>query len=259
MSSKRRIALPANPTNAEIAKVVNIILSWMQFNSPFIASPLGDANPGGEANFLRQGMTAFANGSDWDPGLSKGFYWYDTTNAKWQKHYSSLDLMQRGLFNQTATVTHTGVVTAQSLAGAGAGTRTLPANFFGRTGKALYVRLGGHITTDAAPGTGTITVKLGSTTYVTVAGFTLDASMTNRIWTLEGLITCRTTGATGTVNGSFVWVVYPTNATVHIENMVVTSAVTIDTTASQAVDVVWSANDAGTVMNCTDFSLWEIF
>jgi hypothetical protein len=51
------------------------------------------------------------------------------------------------------------------------------------------------------------------------------------------------TGATGNLNA---------------ESLAGTAAVTIDTTAAQTFDVIWTATDAGTTITCTCFRLWEV-
>jgi len=168
--------------------------------------------------------------------------------------------IDRCLFSQYATVTHTGAVTGQSLASATArGTRTMPANFF-KPGKVLKFRLCGRYTTDVVPGTATIEVKLGSTSFRIASGFALDASSTNQPWAIEGEIVCQTTGATGTVEGVTWWMHGVTGAIANMdmEPMAGTGAVTLDTTASQAFDVLWTASGAGTVFSCSCFRLWEV-
>lgn len=169
--------------------------------------------------------------------------------------------MQKCICSGYAVVTQTGAVTAQSLITATLrGTKTIPANFF-KQGKVLKYRLCGRYTTDAAPGTYSIDVKLGSTVFRTTgAGIALDNSVTNGGWILEGEITCLTTGATGTVEGVTFFQHELTGATANFDAdpMTGTGAVTIDTTASQAFDVLWTASDAGTSITCTCFRLWEV-
>jgi hypothetical protein len=167
-----------------------------------------------------------------------------------------------GVYNGTATRTQSGIVTNATLVpSSGVGSVTLPANFFSQVGKQLHVRLCGDYTTDAAPGSATITLKFGSTTYATTGSFTLDGSATNKVWWWEGYITCRSTGATGTISGNFAWIHSENNATasLHSQDAVVTSPVTIDTTTSQVLDVQLTTTDAGTSFSCTCFTLWENF
>lgn len=180
------------------------------------------------------------------------------------KHYTYANgiggWLDKCIFSQYATVSQAGIVTDQSLASATArGTRTLPANFF-KLGKVLRFRLCGRYTTDAAAGNGTIQIKLGSTVFRTTGSFALDNSATALPWEIEGEIVCQSTGATGTVEGVAVWKHMISGATSNYdaENLGGTAAVTIDTTASQAFDVIWTATDAGTTLTCSCFRLWEV-
>lgn len=168
--------------------------------------------------------------------------------------------LDKCIFSQYASVTQSGIVTDQSLASATArGTRTLPANFF-KAGKVLKFRLCGRYTTDAAAGNATIQIKLGTTVFRTSGSFALDNSVTNLPWELEGEIICLTTGASGTVEGISLWKHMITGATGNYdaEALAGTTSVTLDTTASQTFDVVWTADDAGTAITCTCFRLWEV-
>lgn len=168
--------------------------------------------------------------------------------------------LDKCIFSQYASVTQSGIVTDQSLASATArGTRTLPANFF-KAGKVLKFRLCGRYTTDAAAGNATIQIKLGTTVFRTSGSFALDNSVTNLPWELEGEITCLTTGASGTVEGISLWKHMITGATGNYdaEALAGTTSVTLNTTASQTFDVVWTADDAGTAITCTCFRLWEV-
>lgn len=166
----------------------------------------------------------------------------------------------KGIFSHYAAVTHTGIVTSQSLASATAkGTRTLPANFF-KPGKVLKYRLCGVYTTDASPGNATIIIKLGSTTFRTTGSFALDNSVTNGWWELSGTIVCYTDGGTGTVNGQTDWKHEITaTSSLNSRGMTSTTAVTIDTTVSQTFDVEWTSTDAGTAVTCSCFALEEIY
>ena len=181
------------------------------------------------------------------------------------KHYTYANgiggWVDKCIFSQYATVTQSGVVTSQSLASATArGTRTLPANFF-KVGKVIKFRLCGVYTTDVAAGNATVAITIGGTTIRTTGSFALDASITNGYWTLDGEFTCYSTGGSGTVSGQTVWMHRQAGVggqPAHMQEMTTTGAVTLDTTASGAFDVVWTADDAGTAITCTCFRLWEV-
>lgn len=171
--------------------------------------------------------------------------------------------VERCIFNHYAYVTRAGVVTDQSLASATAkGTRVLPANFF-KLGKSLRYRLAGVYTTDAASGNATIQIKLGSTVFRTTGSFALDNSVTNGLWILEGSVTCQAVGAgtIGKLAGVAAWEHQETagaGTPLHAQEMTTVAAVDIDTTISQTFDVIWTADDAGTSIQCGTFQLWEL-
>jgi hypothetical protein len=169
--------------------------------------------------------------------------------------------MRRTLFSAYADVTHTGAVTSQSLRSATAkGTATLPANWW-KQGKRLHYRLSGVHTTDASPGNVTVTIKLGSTTFRTTGSFAPTSSASDAFWRLEGEIVCQSTGATGSVQGcgAFEHVDSAgTNSPLDAQSFTSASAVTIDTTASMDFDVEWTADDSGTSITCTCFTLEEV-
>ena len=74
-----------------------------------------------------------------------------------------------------------------------------------RPGKKLKIRLFGQITTGLTPGNGSFNVYYGSgadatgVLLMTGAPVALTASQTNVAWMAEVIVTCRTTGSTGTL------------------------------------------------------------
>lgn len=168
----------------------------------------------------------------------------------------------RGFFNMRSTKTITGVATAQSLANdtGATGSRTMRPKFL-KAGTVLRFYLSGIYTTDASSGTAVLTLKLGSTTISTTGAFGLDSNVNSGIWRIFGQLTCRSDGATGTVVGQTGWEHDAENALEvwHHQNMIAVTPVTIDTTKELAVDVLWTASDAGTSITCTGFSLERVF
>lgn len=131
----------------------------------------------------------------------------------------------QGTKNTTATVLGTAV---------GAGL-ALPANFF-VVGRTARLKVYGTATTTAtSPASLTFLCKLGTTTVATTAALTPGSAATNVGWSAEVLITCRTTGTTGTVMAQgrveLLLTFTPT-----VLGMPSTAAATLDTTASQALD-----------------------
>ena len=81
----------------------------------------------------------------------------------------------------------------------------LGGQYFVRVGKKMRIRLFGQITTGITPGNGSFKVYYGTgadangVVLMTGAPIALTASQTNLSWTCEIIITCRTTGSTGTL------------------------------------------------------------
>lgn len=152
------------------------------------------------------------------------------------------------LFTQTADASVTNTLTETSIVGAGVGYGlTLPANFW-VAGKTIRVTMSGVYSTVAVTGdTVTIKIKYGSTVLTSKATSSLLTGATNLFWSAEVLVTCRTVGATGTVQVSG-GVIYQVAGSATVEdalnNGVATT--TLDTTASGLFDVTvtHSAADA---------------
>jgi hypothetical protein len=84
----------------------------------------------------------------------------------------------------------------------------LTSQFFNKAGRKLRIRAFGKITTAATPGNGQIGILFGTgadnngVNVVQSAAFALIASQTNLSWNAEIYISCRSTGATGTLFGT---------------------------------------------------------
>lgn len=150
------------------------------------------------------------------------------------------------LFASTASVTVANSASTTTLLGAGVGSLTLPANFF-TVGKTLRIRAKGIWGDDAAaPGLVQSFIVVGSTIVtssqgdLTTGGIT---NVTNGTWILDVDVTCRSTGASGTVVavGQFMLA----NTVAGLGQQIVlhfngSTPVTLDTTAAQVVDVRWN-------------------
>ena len=104
--------------------------------------------------------------------------------------------------------------------------------------------------TKASPvGQITLNVKLGSTTIIQHTPTPATSQGNTKNFWVYADITCRTTGATGTVMGQAEFR-YPTNFLTDGE----TATDTIDTTASQAVDVTvtWATADVSNTITGTN-------
>lgn len=150
------------------------------------------------------------------------------------------------LFTQTADKTVTNTVAETSIVGTGVGSLTLPANFF-TVGRTIRLRIGGIYSTPAiATPSVVVKVKYGSTVIATKTTTSLLSGASALEFDGEILITCRSTGATGTVmcHGDIEYAtgVAGTIAVDPLNNGGATT--TIDTTASSLLDVTvtWDTN-----------------
>lgn len=178
---------------------------------------------------------------------NEGDMWADSTQKAMIQFADGIkQVMSNVLFTQTASQTVTNTVTETTIIGTGVGTLTLPANFF-VAGKTIRMRIGGIYTTPlAAVPSLLIKVKYGTTIIATVTTTSLLSGATNLEFDGEILITCRTTGATGTVmtHGD---IEYATGVagTISVDPLNNAGATTtIDTTASSALNVTiqWDTN-----------------
>lgn len=113
-------------------------------------------------------------------------------------------------------------------------------------GRAIVVTAGGVYSTQVAPVTLRLKVKIGSVVVLDTGAQLPAGSLANRGWMLWGLITCRTTGASGTVFGQGVWNGATTALAAVQWDLENTTTSTIDTTADQTLDFTaqWAAGVA---------------
>lgn len=162
------------------------------------------------------------------------------------------------LFTQTASATVT-TNAETTLIGAGAGSLTIPAGWFSVAGSRMDICASGLITTGAVPGTVRIRLKFGSTVITDTGAVTPLVSVTNGVYDTCVRLTARTVGASGTVMASNI---FPyTGATLTpgetvFANPTPGTAVTVDTTATQVVDmtVLWSLAATNSITQ-TNFSM----
>lgn len=181
-----------------------------------------------------------------------GDLWTDTTQKTFTAFQDGMKQTLSGtIFTQTADKTVTNTTTETTIVGTGVGTLTLPANFF-VIGKTISVKMSGVYSTVAVTGdTVTIKVKYGSTVLASKATTALVTGGTNLYWESNVLVTCRTTGATGTVQVSG-GVVYQIAGSAIVEDELNNgvAVTTLDTTASALFDVTvthGTANASNTV------------
>lgn len=162
------------------------------------------------------------------------------------------------LFTSTATQTIAATVSETTIIGSGSGTLTIPASYF-TVGKTVRFHVRGLYSTPAlSVGNIGIKIKLGGTVLNTTATATaLLVNTTNAGFEGTAIITCRATGASGSV-ALMAGVEYSLGANIAAAFLPInngTSTTTIDTTVSQTFDctVTWSNNTAGnsiSSLNC---------
>lgn len=176
----------------------------------------------------RLGLTAASSTT------TEGDLWNDSTQKSLTTYVDGLNQKISGcFFASTASKTFSNTTDQTSLIGTGVGTTTLPANFL-VAGKTIRVIVRGHYGIDTLANL-TVRVKFGSTVLCSTAAIGAYPGLSNALFTAVADITCRTTGGSGTVFSQ--GVVTGFDGTSDIFGMVSTSTVTIDTTATQAIDV----------------------
>ena len=174
---------------------------------------------------------------------------YDGTNMQYQSPQAN---PPAPIFTQTQTVTVANTVTETSLVGTGVGSVTLPANFF-TTGKTINLHLWGiHSTVSNA--NLTVNLKLSGVTVATT-GTVTGGNGTNSIFEMQAIITCRSTGAMGTVFVQGFYDEYNLNgAKAGLPN---TTTNTVDTTGTIAVDVTftWGTASPSDTISATNFTI----
>lgn len=197
-----------------------------------------------------QGDILYRNASAWTvlaPGTSG--YFLQTLGASANPVYAPVSTTQ---FSQTQDVTVANTVTETNLSGTGVGTLTLPANALAAGTTLKFTAFGLH----SATGNPTIRVRIyaGATVLLDTTAVT-SGNSTNAIWDLRGLVTCYTTGNTGTVWAEGFY--EETGGGTGKFEMANTAAITLDTTTSQTLKltVQWGTAAAGNSISMTNFTV----
>lgn len=171
-----------------------------------------------------------------------GDVWQDSTRKATYGFFAGINQGLVGcIFTGTADATVGNTLTETSIMPTGIGALTLPANFW-TIGKSVRIKLWGKMSKGITSVTRKYTLLLGATTLKTNTTAAGTSALTDDGWQFDALITCRTTGVTGTVYTQIKQYHYGVSDPI----LVGTATVTIDTTASALLDYKfqWSANDA---------------
>lgn len=159
------------------------------------------------------------------------------------------------LFVGTSTVTVANTVTETALTDGGIGSLTLPANFL-TVGKSIRICGAGYHSNNNGD-TLRIRIKLGSTTLLDTGAQGTVAS-TNDGFQIRAEITCRSTGASGSVMAQGEYKEYSGTPSAHDTfQLVNTSTTTINTTTSQAISITaqWGTASSGNTISMAVFTV----
>jgi hypothetical protein len=227
------------PAATDIVRVATVVASGTNITS------ITDARlPGNNSGTVYTATAA--------PGApSDGQVYYNSTQKALVAQVDGMAQAQPGvMFTQTAGVTVANTAVETTLLGGGVGTLTLPVNSL-VIGKTIRIRAAGKVSTTGTP-TLLFNLKLGATVIVTTGAVATGSGLANAGWNLDLVMTCRTTGGTGTVIADGT-----ANVSTAVEPLVSTATTTIDTTATQAISVTatWGTAAAGNTITCDAFSI----
>lgn len=162
------------------------------------------------------------------------------------------------LFSSTASATNAAAAEA-TVIGAGSGSLTLPADYFGTAGSPLIVSASGYYSTPAVPGTLRIRLRIGAATVVDTGAVAPTALMADQVWTLEVRVVSRTVGAGGTVMAQAQFRPGIGSSLAGDLPMLNTAVVALNTTLANAVDLTaeWSAAGGETITG-TNFLMYGV-
>jgi len=186
----------------------------------------------------------------------EGDIWNDSTQEALQTFVSGIEQTLVGaIFTQTADQTIANTVTETTLFGTGVGTLTLPANFWA-VGKTIRIEIHGDFADTGNP-TAEVQAYYGATSLIDSGAIALAGLGGTEEWKTEVIITCRSVGATGTLETVIDWEYETTTGSSAIERLDVAGTTTVvDTTASGALDVTFqwgTAVAANTITSTVGF------
>ncbi|MBN9520852.1 collagen-like protein [bacterium] len=163
-------------------------------------------------------------------------------------------------FYQTADVTVANTSSETTVTGSGVGSLTLAANYLA-VYRVLRVKALGYWASTGSRAQWRI--KLGSTTLATNGtGAVFLSNGASGFWEAEFTLICRTGGSSGTIigGGQLEYVTSIGSAT-QSEPFTMTNTTTIDTTATQTVDltVAWAVGASGNTLTCTTLTVESMY
>ena len=170
---------------------------------------------------------ALPNGSG---GLAKQFVGGSAAGAS-----STETRVSSSIYAATASGAVSNTTTETTLLSTVAGTKTLPTNFFSAAGSTARITVCGTITNTGTP-TLDLKLKYGSTVIASTGATTLVNITGTGNFTATFIVTCRSTGASGTVQASGLLTYFSTATTPNLVQFADQNT-TINTTTSNAIDL----------------------
>lgn len=160
------------------------------------------------------------------------------------------------LFTATADGANNATASDTSIIGTGVGSKTTTAAYFS-AGTNLLMVIKGTISTAATPDNLTIKIKAGSVVVASASGVSLTGLLSGSNFEMLALVTCRTSGASGTFKVNSLFAVTG-SALTPLEAKVVDTGNAVDTTGTIAWDVTaaWASTTAGDIITGTNFTMW---
>ena len=194
-----------------------------------------------------------------------GALWNDSTRGAPGWYENNTKMMLPGILwtktAATALATYTTATAAIGTAGTGVGTLTIGTGAL-TLGKSILVKMAGVMGSSAVSTGHTLALTIGGTSVCTTGAAAIPASLTNRGWWAEFVLTCRATGAAGFVFGSgFIQVHTAAAGTAHVlfsTNTTTTAAANTSTALDIGVTSAWAsahANNTFTCHNCVVYIL----
>ena len=210
-----------------------------------------DIHMGASPTFVNTYLTGFLRLAQKAGTTTDGDLWNDSTQEALQTFVSGIEQTLVGtIFTQTADQTIADTTTETTLFGTGVGTLTLPANFW-TVGKTIRIEIHGDLA-DAGNPTVDIHAYYGTTKIIDSSPIALSGLAGVEEWECEVVITCRSIGASGTVQTVIDWEYETSVGSSAIERLDVEGVLqTIDTTASGVLDVTfqWGAAAAANTIH----------
>ena len=197
---------------------------------------------------------AIKNSSNFILDLALGVLNVVTGTAQKTTNFHQTDNYAVGsVFVQTASATVASSTTETTIIGTGTGSLTLPANYF-TAGKTITFQMYGTIGSILTP-TLRIKAKLGTVTLIDTTAATLTTITGTNLFSTEGMITCRSTGATGAFIGQGLALYYTGVSGLAGIASPSTATSAVDTTVAQTFDitVTWGTSSASNTITSTNF------